>query len=261
MQPKSFIFKGFDLQAYPYKTVQATNLYDAPKVDNTSFELARSDGSVTVASRYASKNFTLSGNIQVTTTADLEGAIDALKLALLNQTGDVVASWGAGFRYFTAKCLNVLITRGQADATRCTWSAQFLMDQPFSTDNITRDLITAVTGNTAGSLTVSTSNFGTHPANPLILLTLTDINPNNADVTITIGNPATNDTMSFTSRFADGDVITMDTLKKQIFKNSTLLPGIGNFPSWAPGSGLLTYSDTGASRTISMTAQYIARFI
>ena len=261
MTPKAISFKGFDLQADPYKVVRAPELYNSPELDIIAYELARSDGAESVFRRYKSRAFTLNGNISVDTPADLEPAIDTLKLAILNQIGDVAATWGSGLRYFNSECKNVIVSLDQADITRCGWSAQFYMKQPFSTDNVTRDLMTAVASNTVGSFSVSTNNVGTYFAAPYIVITLTGLEPNTSDISITIGNPATNENMTITGQFADGDILTIDTLKKQIFKNSTLMPGVGNFPTWMPGAGIITYGDTASSRTINMTATYIARYL
>lgn len=261
MTPKAISFKGFDLQADPFKVVRAPDLYNSPELEITAYELARSDGAESVYRRYKSRSFVLNGNISVDTPADLEPAIDTLKLALLNQVGDLAATWGSGLRYFNSECRNIAIALDQADVTRCGWSAQFYMKQPFSTDNVTRDLITAVAGSTVGSFSASTNVLGTYFAAPYIVLTLTALDPNNSDVSIVIGNPATNESITITEQFADGDVITFDTLKKQIFKNATLIPGVGNFPTWMPGAGLITYGDTATTRTISLAATYIARYL
>ena len=261
MTPKSLIFKGFNLQGSPYQVTDAPNLYDSPQVDVTAYELAGSDGAAKVFDRYKARPFVLNGNIKVATPEELEPAIDALKLALLRQTGDLAAAWGTGTRYFNSECLNIGIARGRGHNTQVGWSGQFYMQQPFSSDNVTRDLMTAIAGNTSGTATGSTNNIGTYFTAPFITLTLTNISPNNSDVTITIGNPATNESIAITGQFANGDILTIDCLNKQIFKGATLMPGVGKFPTWMPGSGLITYTDTAVSRTISLAATYIARYL
>jgi len=261
MTPKAYVFKGFNLQSSPYQVTGAPNLYDSPDVDITAYDLARTDGAAKVYDRYKPRSFVLNGNIKVATPTDLEPAFDALKLALLKQVGDLATDWGTGTRYFNCECKNIAIIRDRGHNTQVGWSGQFYMAQPFSTDNVTRDIMTAVVGNTTGSLTASTNNIGTYFAAPYITLTLTGITPNNSDVTITIGNPATNESISFTGQFANGDVVTIDCLNKQIFKGVTLLPGVGHFPTWMPGSGIISYSDTATTRTISLAATYIARYL
>lgn len=256
---KSMIFRGFNLQSAPYKVVRETGLLDSPVRDIITHELARSDNAVSVFRKYKSRTFTLTGQIKAGTSAELEGAIDALKLNLLNQIGDLVVEWGAGYRYFRAECQNVAIGRGTSDVTQCVWSASFFMAVPFSTDNTTRDFFTSVAGNTLGSFTVGVNNIGTYLAEPYLTLTLTGLEPNLSDVSITIANPATNEQITITDQFADGDIITIDCLKKQIFRGTELLAGVGNFPAWQPGPGLLTVSDTGSSRTSSLAGNYQAR--
>ncbi len=256
---KGMAFRGFNLQSAPYKVIRETGLLDSPVRDIISHELARSDNAVAVFRRYKSRTFTLSGQIKATDSAALEGAIDALKLALLNQIGDLVVEWGGGYRYFRAECQNVAIGRGTSEVTQCSWSASFFMPVPFSTDNVTRDFFTSVVGNTLGSFTVGVNNIGTYLAEPFLTLTLTGLEPNISDVSFTISNPASNDSLTITDQFADGDIITIDCLRKQIFRGTELLAGVGNFPAWQPGPGLLQISDTGSSRTSSLAGTYQTR--
>jgi hypothetical protein len=258
---KSVAFKGFNLQASPYKVIREDGLLTSPVLDIISFELARSDNAVSVYRKYRPRSFTLVGEIKATTEVELEQAIDQLKLNLLRQIGDVVVDWAGGYRYFNAECQNLIINRGTNDVTQCGWSAGFYMAVPFSTDNTTRDFMTAVTGQTAGTTIVSVNNIGTHLAVPYITLTITGLEPNTSDVSFTISNPESNESITITDEFADGDVVTIDTLNRQIFRGTELLAGVGNFPAWKPGAGLLQLSDTGSSRTISLAATYIARYL
>lgn len=256
---KAMAWKTLDLQAAPYKVIDQTGLFDSPLLDIISYELARSDNAVAVYRKYKSRNFSLRGEVKGSTEAQLEAAIDQLKLALVRQSGDLAFDWAGSTRYATAECPNVAIIRGPQDITRCGWSAPFFMAVPFTSDKVTRDFFTAVTGWTAGSLTIAVNNIGTYLASPYITLTLTGISPNVSDVSITIGNPATNESITITDEFANGDVITIDTINKQIFRGTELLAGKGNFPEWLPGVGLLSYSDTATTRTLSIAGTYQAR--
>lgn len=258
---KSLIFKGLDLQGAPFKVTREEGLLNAPQRDVIAHELARSDNSVAVFRRYKARTFTLAGDIIAASEADLEAAIDALKLGLLAQIGELQVAWAGGYRYFTAECLNVIINRGRGDITRCGWSAQFFMATPFSTDNITRDFFTAVTGHTARSLSIGVNNIGTYLADPFITLTLTALEPNTTPVSITVSNPATSESITVTDEFADGDVVTIDVFNKQIFRGTELLAGSGNFPEWQPGAGLLQLSDNASSGTMNIAGTYKARFL
>lgn len=259
MKPISFI--NTDLQSGAYRVTDTGNLLDSPTRTIISQELARSDNAVAVFRRYGSRSYVLQGTITNDTSAELEASIDALKLALLDQIGDLSVGWGSGYRYFNSECKNVNIARKATDVTNCVWSAEFFMPKPFSTDGTTADLITAISGQTAGSSQTSTNNTGTYLADPLLTVTLTACEPNISDATITIGNPASNEYLEITDTFADGDIISINCATKQVFNGSTLLNPSGDFPAWAPGGGLLEYSDTFSSRTISITATYEPRYL
>lgn len=258
---KAMAFKGFNLQAAPYKVVSEDGLFSSPLVDIISHELARSDNAVAVYRKYKSRSFTLRGNINAGDEASLEAAIDALKLAIVRQQGELVTTWAGANRYFTCEGQNLAISRGPTDIDRCGWSAPFFMAIPFSTDNVTRDFMTAVTGHTSRSYTAGVTNIGTYLAAPFITLTYTAVEPNISDFSFTITNPATSESITVTDQFADGDIITIDVLNKQIFRGTELLAGVGNFPEWLPGNGLLEYSDTATSGTISLASTYQARYL
>jgi len=258
---KPMVFRGFNLQSEPYKVTFEEGLFNSPLKDIILYELARSDNAVAVYRRYKSREFTLGGHIKTDSSDSLEAAIDALKAALLLQSGELAVGWAGGTRYFEAECANLNINRRNTELDHSGWSAQFVMPVPFSTDGVTRDFITAVSGHTLATLQVGVNNIGTYLAYPFITLVITALEPNTSNVTFTFTNPATSENISITDEFADGDTITLDTLNKQIFRGSELLAGVGNFPAWQPGSGLLELSDTATSRTISLSATYIARYL
>lgn len=165
-----------------------------------------------------------------------------------------------GYRYFESECQNVSISRGATDLTRAGWSAQFYMPIPFSTDGSTETLA-SVTGATTPSQQLPTTNIGTYLGLPYITLTITALEPNISDVDIVIGNPSSGEYITISDTFADGDTVIIDTVNKQVFHNSQLINPVGNFPAWAPGNGLLDYSDSGTTRTISLTATYEPRYL
>lgn len=257
---KAVSFRGLSLQTGPYRTSDSGDLYNSPQREIMSKELARSDNAVKVYRRYKSGNKTIAGTIRGDTETALEQSIDALKLQLLNQEGELSYGWAGGTRHFNAECLNVNIARGATDLTRAAWSAQFYLDMAFATDGQTLNLFTAGTVS-LGSQSFAVNNAGTYLAIPYITLTLTAYEPNLTESTITVGNPASSEYLDITGIFKDGDIITIDCLNKQVFRNAELMKPVGLYPAWAPGPGLIDFSDTGSSRTIPSTGTYQPRYL
>lgn len=251
---------GLDLQDGPFRVTDLGTLLRGPDSMIVSEELARTDGAVSVFRRYGSRSYTISGTIRENTASALEQAIDQLKLSLLQQKGETVIGWAGGSRYYPSECNNVMISRGASELTRCSYSAQFFMEKPFAHNGTVETLATA-SAQTTASQQLSTNNIGTYLASPLIEITFTAIEPDDSDVTITIGNPATSEYLAITDTFADGDILEIDLDNKQIFHNGELLNPVGEWPEWTPGSGLLDYSDDADSRTIDINATYQPRYL
>lgn len=257
---KPFSFNGFGLSTDPYR-VTDTDAFTAPTKEITVAELARAHGGVALFRRFKPRTINISGYFKDADSDALEADLDALKNNLLNVTGQLAVGYRSGFRYWTAEGQNVNISRGATDVTKMAYSAQFLAPSPFATDGTTQNLFTAVTGNTNRSFQLGVNNIGTFLALPFITITMTAISPTNAPITITIGNPATNEYLSFSGTFNNGDVITIDVVNEQIYQNATLLNPTGLFPTWLPGAGIMDYSDTAASGTLSLTGTYPPRYL
>lgn len=257
---KAFKFVGFDLQSGPYNVQDSGDLFNSPEREIIYKELARADYAVSVYRHFKPRSFMLAGSITTESSIALEDAIDEIKRSIMNQRGELEVGWGTGSRFYEAECTDVKIVRKQADVSLCGWLAPFFMARPFATDGSTQNLITAF-ATTAGAITVGTSNIGTYLALPYITLTITAIEPNNAAVDLVITNPSSSESLLISRVFLDGDVVTIDTLTKQVFHNSELISPVGTYPAWAPGGGLFDFTDNATSRNISISATYEPRYL
>lgn len=254
-----FDFASIDLMTGQYRTSQ-TDAWGAPKKDAQVIQLARAHGSIQVFERLMSKTINASGYIRADDGAQLRDAIERLNSLLLVGPQPLRITEEGAYREWTARLQNVNIARDRTQVTYATWSAEFFSEKPFAVDGNT-DTIVNVTGITTDSYNAFFTSQGSFPGYPVILITLTGIEPNNSDVTVTIGNPATSQFLDFTDTFADGDVISIDTLTRRCFKNTTPISPEGEFPAWIPGSGTMSYSDTGTSRSVAILATQERRFM
>lgn len=245
-------FGATDLTDGAYQATD-TDAFNAPQKDVKIIELARTDGSLQLLDRLKGRNILVEGWIVTDTSAQLTDAMDALKALMI--AGDKalrVTEDGKYREWSNAKLNNVMITRGGRDLTFAKFSAEFFTPLPYALDGVTDALVT-IAAQTAAASATALSAGGSYYAKPEITITLTALEPNTAPVTIVIGNPATSQYLTITSTFADGDVLTIDTVNHRVFQNATLISVDGQFPLWLPGAGTFDYSDTGSSRTVAIS--------
>lgn len=254
-----FDFANIDFQSGNIRTTE-TDAWSAPKKEAKMIELARSHGSIQVFERLQGKTINAKGYILTETGTQLRDAIERLNSLLLAGIHPLRMTEEGSYREWQARLQNINIARDETEVTYATWSAQFVSEKPFAIDGNTDTLIN-VSGITTDSYNAFFTSQGSYPGYPVILITLTALEPNNSPVTISIGNPATSQSLDFTDVFADGDVISIDTLTRRCFKNTTPISPEGEFPAWIPGPGTLSYSDSGSSRSVAILATQDRRFM
>lgn len=253
-----FDFANIDLQDGQYRTTE-TDAWSAPKKEARTIELARKHGSIQVFERLQGKTINAAGYIKAADGPSLRSAIETLNSLLLAGPRPLRITEGGEYREWMARLLNINISRDETQVTYATWSAQFVSDNPFSVDGNT-DTIVDVQGITTDSYNAFFTSQGSYPGYPVILVTLNDVTYD-GELTVTIGNPATSQYLDFTDTFADGDVISINTMTRRCFKNTQPISPEGEFPAWIPGAGTLEYSDNGTARDVDILATQDRRFM
>lgn len=254
-----FDFASIDFQSGEYRTTD-TDAWSAPKKEAKMIELARTHGSVQVFERLQGKTINAGGYIKAADGAALRDAIERFNSLLLIGNQPLRITEEGTYREWMARLQNVNISRDETQVTYAVWSAQFMSEKPYSVDGNV-DTIVDVQGITDGSYNAFFTSQGSFPGYPVILITLNGIEPDDAEATITIGNPATSQSLDFTDIFTDGDVISIDTLTRRCFKNTQPISPEGDFPAWIPGPGTLSYSDNGTTRDVDILATQDRRFM
>lgn len=254
-----FDFASIDFQSGEYRTTE-TDAWSAPKKEAKMIELARTHGSVQVFERLQGKTINAKGYIKADDGGQLRDAIERFNSLLLIGNQPLRITEDGEYREWMARLQNVNISRDETQVTYAIWSAQFVSEKSFAVDGNTDTLID-VQGITTDSYNAFFTSQGSYPGYPIILITLNDIEPDDAEVTISIGNPATSQSLDFTDTFTDGDVISIDTLTRRCFRNTTPISPEGDFPAWIPGPGTLSYSDSGTVRDVDILATQERRFM
>lgn len=252
-------YDGFDLNDGTYNTVDL-NPMGSPSKKTTTLDLARADGSLRVFQKFASKNIILTGRIISDTKANLDLAIDALKMQMRREMGDLQYEWGNGVRIHNCTAVDVKCEKGPGDISTCPFQIVFECESPFATDGVTD------TWMNAAAITTSTSDMnitinGTMDAQPIITITVTAINPTISNVTMTVANTSNSQYLDITSTFAAGDIVIIDCVNYRVFKNGVLIKASGQFPYWATGAGVLHYEDTATTRTLAVTTTSERRYL
>lgn len=255
----SINFAGVDLTA-GYNTVTETDAFSAPSKTAKIIELARRDGSVLVFEKFNSRTIQVSGYVKADSGLSLRGAIDQLKRLLLSpKSSFVLTEDGYPMTWEQVKMRNLNIARDETQVTYATWSAEFFSEQPFGTDGVSDTWFNQAV--TAATQSIPFIVNGTYLGYPIIDITITSINPNDADTTIVFGNPATSQLLEITRTFKNGDIINVDTLNRRVFIGTQLISPDGQFPAWVPGAGTFEISDLATSRNFNVKAVAPRRYL
>lgn len=262
MQPTSFAISGLDLQS-GYFAITDTDAFSTAERDIKAVQLAREDGAVAVFKRFKDRNIGADGYINAPDKTTAETSLDQLKAAIagLTQAANLDVGYRGSIRRWSVLNAQIMVPRKREDVSYIPFSLQFYSPKPYATDGTSGTLVTP--GNhTAGTSYWPLTVNGSYPAQPVITLTISALNPTNSSIDITVSNSAENRTLTIRGTRSVGDVITIDTLNKQLYINGTLTqPYGGQFPLWAPGAGTLEVSDTATSRTIAVADSYNPRWL
>lgn len=252
-------FAGVDLSSGA-NTITETDAFSAPSKTTKIIELARRDGSVQVFEKFNSKTISVSGYVKADTGLNLRAAMDQLKKLLLAPKSSLVLTEDAyPMTWDQVKMRNLNISRDRTQVTYATWSAEFFSQQPFGVDGVSDTWFDQDV--TAASNTVAFVVNGTYPGYPIIDITVTAIDPDDADTTIVFGNPATSQLLEITRTFTAGDIINIDTLNRRVFIGTELISPDGQFPAWIPGAGTFEVSDIATTRTLHIKAVAPRRYL
>lgn len=252
-------YDGFDLTSGFYR-VRELNPVGSPTKNTVLLPLARTDGSLRVFQSYESKTIVVSGQIVATTRAELEGAIDTLKVQLRRESGDLQYDWGTGVRIHNCTVTNFSIDRKPENISFVPYTIVFECESPFATDGVTDTIVNNVNVTSALEYLALTID-GTYDANPVITVAITAINPSVTASQLTFGNSINSQYLTVEEIFAPGDVITIDCDNYRVFHNGVFIKATGQFPFFAVGAGVLEYSDNCVSRNITVTATAERRYL
>ena len=259
---RPFDWSGLSLQTENYRVIE-TDVFDAPSINITSADPVRTDGLMQLYRTLKARTINVKGLVLGADQASADAALDLIKKRFYSRRGK--GTLGVGFadhtRYFDGGIQNFGISRSNVDVSRMAYSFQLQTEKPYAYDSLGAQTFVSSTAITTAYATLATMNNGTYLAAPVITIQFTTVPSGSAAGTFSVKNPDTGETLTFDATVKNGDTITIDCAAVQVFQNSTEIFAQGLFPEWLPECGLLEYTDTLASRTASLSATYMRRWL
>jgi hypothetical protein len=251
-------FGGFSFQQDGKIWTSSTDVYSSAENSVQVEDLSQSDGGVYVRSALKSKTFSVNGFIQGDSIIETDKLIDQFKLMtrLPQQEFDIV--YAGSTRRYIATMQNLAIARANG-LTTAGWSVQFICASPIGWDIATTTLLTNYPI-TLSSMVVPLFIGGSYKAEPALQLTYSAVT-GGAAKTVRVANDATLRGLSITRDWVAGDVLTIDSLKKNVYVNSRPQDFTGQFPTWDIGAAGLSYVDDMTSRTALISGDYTRRWL
>lgn len=255
---RAVILDGLDLQSNEYRITE-TDLFNAPPKAVTVIELARKDGAKAVFERFANRKFNLTGYIQTNTEFNADSALDYLKSFVTRKNLELKLGYLGDYRIWTVNIESLQTARKNTDVSRMGFNIQGIAPNPFAKDSALSTLVSQTGITTAKNIPVNAG--GSYFAQPLTQITINSINPDDEDVTISIGNASESTYMDITNTFVAGDVLTIDSFNEIIYKNSEIIEGNGLFPIWSPTGGTFEFSFDATTINVDILSTYYRRWL
>jgi phage-related protein len=249
---------GLDLQAGNFRIVE-TDLFNAPPKITEVIELARKDGAKAVFEKYGQRKFNLTGYIQTDSSENADASLDQLKAYVNRRNLALVMEYRDSTRNWTVNIDALQVARKNTDVSRMGFNLMGVAPNPFATDSEKTTLVDETGVTSAVNIPISAG--GSYFAQPLTIITINSVNPDDEDITISVGNAIENTYLDITGTFVAGDIITIDSFNEIIYKNSEIIEGDGLFPKWSPTGGTFEYSFDAVSLNVDIFSDYFRRWL
>lgn len=255
---RDVILDGLNLQANEYKITE-TDLFNSPPKSITVIELARKDGARAVFEKFGNRKFNLTGYIQTSTEANADDALDYLKTFVTRRGLELKLGYLGDYRIWTVNIESLQVARKNTDVSRMGFNLAGIAPNPFAVDSTETTFFDETGITTATNIPVV--GGGSYFVQPLTVITINSVNPDDSDITISIGNASESTYMDITGTFIAGDVITIDSYNEIIYKNSEIIAGNGLFPIWSPEGGTFEFSFDATSINVDILSTYYRRWL
>jgi len=255
---RAITLDGLDLQAGYFRIVE-TDAFNAPPKAVSVLDLARKDGAKAVFEKFGSRKINVTGYIQADTEDNADGALDQLK-SYVNRRGlDLKVYYRGAYRVWRVNVESLQTARKNTDVSRMPFNLSMVAPNPFAKDETETTLVDEAGITTSTNIPVV--GGGSYFAQPVTVITINSIDPDDDYATISIGNAIENTYISITQIFQAGDVITIDSFNEIIYKNNEIIEGDGLFPVWSPEGGTFEYTFDATTLDVDILSTYYRRWL
>lgn len=252
----SVLFAQNDLSQIPGIMIYDYKTNSLPRREINKYKLARQDRSITTSAEFVDKEIIVRFLLKECTNEEMEQTLLQLK-SLLVQKNQPLTIQNAG--------MAITYTATMKDIPEPEWIGRYMgsviifdCPDPFGYEENKTTLINE--NNTLSAVTIPVAVEGSYTAEPRFTLTLNSLT-DGISKTISLRNSTTGQGITVIDTFVAGDIITIDSANKSVRLNNVEVPYSGKFPSFYPGSGSVTYSDTFTTRDVDIFADYNKRIM
>lgn len=252
-------FQDNSVGTIPYLYILTRNPFKAPKRVNTRISLANSDGDKLVRSQYGNRDILIEGVISAPTRDLMEVSRDLLLQYLDYTEGRLEFTVAGALRRFYATVENEVFSEN-AKGGKFGFSIKMTASDPFAYDANSTSL-----SGLSGAISTATSNktvtfAGSAKQRPVITATVTTVTGGTGQ-SLTLTNPDTGEAITINRTWANGDVAIVDFMQRTVTVNGVATDYTGQFSEWRPGSRTVAYSDTFTTRSVTLSGNYVKRYL
>ena len=255
---RAVVLDGLDLQAGNIRITE-TDLFNAPPKTSTIIDLARKDGAKAVFEKYGNRKFNLTGYIQTDSQVNADDSLDQLKAFINRRNLDLIMEYSTSERQWTVGIDSLQVARKNTDVSRMGFNLMGNAPNPFAQDLEKTVLVNQSGISSATNIPVVAG--GSYFAQPLTIITINSVDPDDANVTISIGNAIENTYLDITNIFEAGDILTIDSFNEIVYKNSEIIEADGLFPIWSPTGGTFEFSFDATALNVDIFSDYYRRWL
>lgn len=248
------IFNSNDISQLDGVWIYSYNATNLPTRDINIFKLARRSLSIVTSADYSQKEIPVLMRVCGGSRFDTEEIITNIKGLLQPQNGTLEIAQSNRQVQYTAT-MNEFNIEWE---TYVAWvEVVFLISSPVAEAVNAETLTTFST-----SLSSDGASFeveGSYIAEPLITVTINAVTGGTGS--FSIFNASTNQGITISGTFANGDIIEIDGENYTVQVNGAAKDFEGLFPTFPPGTQRLGYTDTFSTRTVTVTAEYRVKIV
>ena len=251
-------FAGNSLQTSSILTSNIT-VSDIPTKQAQLYPIAHGNLSRIPFVNYPSRTIKIDGKLIGGSVAGMDALLDTFKSYLTGQDQNLDIDWNGSTRRFTATVNSTTITR----PNQLGWAnfvVEFVCTNPFGQDTSTTTALSA-SGRTLGSYSDAYTFLGTAPYQyPITTVTLTAVT-GGTSASMIIGNAGNGQAITVNRTWAAADVLVIDGTQKTVTVNGLPVNFTGAFPEFPPGAQTISYTDTFATRTFTISVVYTKEYL